>query len=714
MKRILFVFIVIILSQSIVFSQQKSKTTKNDSLTFQAKEIVITGLRYPERNIEVPLAISVLERKELEYFPGTGIDGPLKLIPGILAQSRAGTNDVRITIRGFGARGAGDRSNAGTSRGIKYFLNGIPQTEPDGRTSFDFLEIPTVQKIEVVRSNASALWGNAAGGVVSFSTIPDYKESLLNFSSQLGSFGYTNFMVNGASKMQSGYINSSISYNHFDGWRQNSESERYLFNFGLTSNLSQNTSMLLFMSAVSNKFNIPGPLTQTTFDNSPDSANATYLIRKERRFNRAVQVGVNLDHNFDENNAFSAMLFVNPKFLQRSERNTFRDFTRYHLGGNFNFKNTFNIADNIVNTFFIGADEQYQDGAILFYSLLNGERGTTLKDNKSEGANNYGLFAQDEINISKNLSVLLGVRYDNVTYYSESFMTAQKENKTFDRTTPKLGITYLFDNSHSVYFNLGGGIEVPAGNETDPSPNLGQDTVYLINPLLDPIISRTYELGSKNYEYFNSDIINAISYEASIFLIDIENDIIPYQGGKFYMTAGKSQRIGFEVGVGSKLFNSLDLNVNLTFMNSKYVDYKVDSVHYDPKKAGIFADYSDNKIAGIPDLIYNLTLKYSPEFFDYAFLQLNFEGVGKYFADDANKYEVPSYNIINLRIGTTRPIMLVKDFGFNLFFTANNLTDAKYAASSFINPEIDKTSKLPIYLEPGLPRNFVAGISLKF
>lgn len=714
MKRMLIILLIILLYQNISFSQVKTKETNKDSLTFQAKEIVITGLRYPENNIEVPLAISILEKKDLEYFPGTGIDGPLKLIPGILAQSRAGTNDVRITIRGFGARGAGDRSNAGTSRGIKYFLNGIPQTEPDGRTSFDFLEIPTVQKIEVVRSNASALWGNAAGGVISFSTIPDYKESLLNFSTQLGSYGYNNFMVYGSSKMQSGYINSSLSYNHFDGWRQNSQSERYLFNLGLTSNLSQNTSLLLFMSAVSNKFNIPGPLTQTTFDNSPDSANATYLSRKERRFNRAVQVGMNLEHNFDDKNSVSAMFFVNPKFLQRSERNTFRDFTRYHLGGNFNYKNIFQITDNIKNTFLVGADEQYQDGAILFYSLLNGERGTTLKDNKSEGANNYGIFAQDEINFSNNFSVLLGVRYDNVTYYSESFMTFQKENKTFDRATPKLGLTYLFDDFHSVYFNLGGGIEVPAGNETDPSPNLGQDTIYLINPLLDPIVSRTYEIGSKNYEVFSSDLINGISYEASLFLIDIENDIIPYQGGKFYMTAGKSQRIGAEIGIGSKLFNSLDLNVNLTYMNSKYIDYKVDSVHYDPNKAGIYADYSDNKIAGIPDLIYNVTLKYVPPFFDYAFLQLNFEGVGKYFADDANKFEVPSYNIINLRIGTTKPIMLVQGLEVDLFFTANNVTDSKYAASSFINPEIDKTSKLPIYLEPGLPRNFVAGLSLKF
>ena len=47
-------------------------------------------------------------------------------IPGVIAQSRYGTSDVRLIIRGFGARGAGDRSNSGTSRGIRVLLDGFP------------------------------------------------------------------------------------------------------------------------------------------------------------------------------------------------------------------------------------------------------------------------------------------------------------------------------------------------------------------------------------------------------------------------------------------------------------------------------------------------------------------------------------------------------------------------------------------------------------
>ncbi|TAL67094.1 MAG: hypothetical protein EPN82_16100 [Bacteroidetes bacterium] len=715
MKNKFIIICVLLISSNLLFSQIE-KVKKKDTLEYKTSEIVVSALRYPERVIEVPLAISYISMHDFSMIKGIGIDEPLKTIPGVLAQSRAGGSDVRITIRGFGARGSGDRSNSGTSRGIKFFLNGIPQTEPDGRTSFDFLDFSLVDNIEVIRSNASAIWGNAAGGVISISTMPVAKQSFLDFTAQAGSYGYKKYIAEAGSEMDFGYLNSSFSASTYDGWRQFSSSERYLFNLGLTSTLSKNTLLNLFLSGVSNKFNIPGPLTQTTFDNNPDSANSTYLSRKERRYNKAVQIGLNLEHNLNENNSISGMFFVNPKYLQRSERNTYRDFTRYHLGGNVNFKNKLEIANAVNNTLLIGLDEQYQDGAILFYSLSpDGNRGSTLKDNKREGANTSGVFIQDEIMFNDEFSAVLGLRFDDVSYYYENFVNQDvSENKSFSKLTPKLAMSYRFSGHHNIYFNLGGGIEVPAGNETDPSPYLGMDTIHLVNPLLEPIVSTTYEIGSKNVGQLDGSFINRLNYEAALYLIDTKNDIIPYQGGKFYFTAGKTQRIGAEFGLGARFFNSLDINASLTYMNSKYKDYKIDSVNYDVSKKDKYADYSENDIAGIPDIIYNVTLRYTPNRFDYAFIELNFEGVSKYFADDANLFTVPSYSIMNLRLGTARPISIANGLGMNLYASANNILDAKYAASSFINPEIEKGTGLPVYLEPGLPRNFIFGLAFEW
>jgi len=111
MKYIISIIFMFLLINNYTFSQAKEKK-KKDTLEYKTSEIVVSALRYPERIIEVPLAISYISMHDFSFIKGIGIDEPLKSIPGVLAQSRAGGSDVRITIRGFGARGAGDRSNS--------------------------------------------------------------------------------------------------------------------------------------------------------------------------------------------------------------------------------------------------------------------------------------------------------------------------------------------------------------------------------------------------------------------------------------------------------------------------------------------------------------------------------------------------------------------------------------------------------------------------
>ena len=65
--------------------------------------------------------------------------------------------------------------------------------------------------------------------------------------------------------------------------------------------------------------------------------------------------------------------------------------------------------------------------------------------------------------------------------------------------SPKLGATWRLGQTHSLYANVGGGIEVPAGNETDQPPT-GPLPGALLNPLLDAISSTTYEVGLKSLE----------------------------------------------------------------------------------------------------------------------------------------------------------------------------------------------------------------------
>ncbi|MCX6174321.1 MAG: TonB-dependent receptor [Ignavibacteriales bacterium] len=710
MKRII---LFILISISFVQAQQKTQT---DTLTYEMKQISVTATRYAENLLEIPYAVSILQSQQLKNLRGYGLDEALSTIPGVLAQSRSGNQDVRLVIRGFGARGAGDRSNSGTSRGIRVMVDGIPETEPDGRTSFDQIDLSIADNIEVIRSNASAIWGNAAGGVVNLSTVPTGIDEGISLRSLVGSFGFNQLQVKANTNFQNGKIFSSLSNSNLDGWRDHSSSFRTLFNLGLISNLGEATKLGVFLSGVSNTFHIPGPLTQKQFDADPTQSNPAYEQRDERRFNRLGKIGITLNHDFDNSNGISGMVFINPKYLQRSERGTFRDFTRYHVGGNLMYNNYSQLSSTIQNKFVVGADEAYQDGAILFYSLSpTNSRGDVLKDNKREGANTFGAFVQDEILFNEKLSIIVGARYDNITYYSESFITSGYglQTKSFEHFTPKAGITYRLSPTQSLYANLGGGIEVPAGNETDPAGTYGQDLIYLLNPLLDPIISTTYEVGTKHLIALeNNDLLKYLSYDLALYYIDVKNDIIPYRGGRFYFTAGKTRRMGIELGTSVQFTRGFSFNGAFTFSSNKYQEYFVDSVHYDLNKAGKFANYKDNKVAGIPDFFYNVGLTYAPVELNGVFVSVTLNGIGKYFVDDANTLSVPSFNVLNTTIGLNKPIKLIGDLSFTGFLTINNLFDLKFVSSAFINPDI--VNNEAVYLEPGMPRNVVLSVSFSY
>lgn len=700
---------------SLIYAQtEKKKKGANDTLTVTLEQVTVTATRYAENIIEIPYAVSIIPNSQLKLIKGYGLDEVLNTVPGVLAQSRAGNQDVRLVIRGFGARGAGDRSNSGTSRGIRVMVDGIPETEPDGRTSFDLVDLGNADNIEVIRSNASATWGNAAGGVINITTMPSSDKPFINIKGSAGSFGFNQIQIQNYSVFGAGKFFASISNSNYEGWRDHSSSYRTLLNIGFNSYLSPSTLLGVYVLGTTNIFHIPGPLTESQYNSNPEQANSSYAQRDERRHNRVGRIGVTLDHEIDGMNSISAMAYLNPKYLQRSERGTFRDFTRYHAGGNFIYKNTLSLSESITNKLVVGLDEAYQDGAILFYSLsASNGRGPALKDNKREGANNFGAFAQDELIFNESLSLIFGARYDKITYYSENFMNNSYglQERSFEKLTPKAGISYRFNPNFSIYANLGGGVEVPAGNETDPAGTYGQDLVYLINPLLDPIKSTTYEVGTKHFIYFGKNsFLQAVSYNAALYYIDIENDIIPYRGGRFYFTAGKTSRKGIELGANLQFDKGISFQGAFTYSDNKYDEYLVDSVHYG--RAGKFADYKNNKSAGIPDLFYNAGIKYNPSFLSGAFISINFSGMGDYFADDANTLKVPSYSIFNASIGIEKPVKIIGSLAVKGFISFNNIFDTKYVSSAFINPDI--VNKEAVYLEPGLPRNILLSVSISY
>jgi iron complex outermembrane receptor protein len=681
-----------------------------DSSGYVLPEVTVQATRRTTSAFATPLAVTTVQPTDAFGRAGYGLDDALSLVPGVLAQSRYGNQDVRIVIRGFGARGAGDRSNAGTSRGIRVLLDGMPETEPDGRTSFDGIDLASAEQIEVVRSNASSLWGNAAGGVITVSTRPA-SPGALQAEATAGGFGLQRYVARASTQLGKSPVWGSFVHSRFDGWRAHSGSDRSLLNLGTVAAVGSRTELGVFGMGSANDFDIPGPLTAAQIAANPKQANATYLARNERRRNRVARLGLTVDHAAGEPVSLSGMLFVAPKFLQRSERGTFRDFTRYHVGGNLVGRVRVPYSASLRGVFTAGADEAYQDGAILFYSLAaGGTRGDTLRDDKREGTNNIGVFLQHELELNDRLSLSLGARYDAIRYYYDSQIDPSLDaTKAFTHVSPKLGLNYRLSPAHSLYLNVGGGVEAPAGNETDPAGTFGQDTVTAINPLLEPITSTTYEVGTKHLLHLReTGFLRSLSYDAALYLTRVKNEIVPYRGGRFYFTAGRARRAGAELGLRAGLTGGLSLGAAFTYSDNTYTEYVVDSVHYG--QPGRLADFSGNRIVGVPKLIVGTQVALEPSALSALRFQIDVEGNSGYFADDANTLRVAGYAIASATVGLRRPVPLGAGVAAAGFVTVSNLFDRRYVASAYLNPDV--VDGVPVAFEPGLPRRLLLSVSL--
>ncbi len=558
-------------------------------------------------------------------------------------------------------------------------------------------------------------------GVVSVSTVPATRAAFVDLNVSIGSFGFLRQSLLANTPMGNGQAYVSLTNTALDGWRQHSRGFQTLGTVGLITKPADNTSVNVFITGATNQFEIPGPLTVDQWRANPQQAQAdstiyspSFVQRNENRNNRLVRIGTTVDHSFNIENGLSAAAFVQSKKLVRSERNTWRDFNRFHIGGNAIYRNTQILNTEMQNRVLVGGDVQYQDGAILFYNLnpTTNERGTTLRQNKREAALNVGAFIQDEFMWGP-LSITAGLRYDDIRYTNEDYINPLADTSaTYSRLVPKFGVTYRLAPLANFYASLGGGIEVPAGNETDPPAVIGVATPSKsINPLLKPIVSTTYEVGIKGIESMDDGFIRSLQYDAAAFYINIENDIAPYNSGAFFTSVGKSKRLGLEFGGVAVSDMGLTLATSITVMSTEYVDYVIDSGYIDTNLAGRTSNYSGNEQSGIPPFSATVRLRYDVPMISGLYAEIESRTTGAYYADDANTITVDGWTTISATAGV-RVQLLSQLLALDVLARADNLTDVSYMGSAWINPDVTKGGTP--YIESGLPRNVMLTVGLHY
>lgn len=676
MRYALFLFLI-------PFSIQAQKPSP-DTLNI-AKElapVTVLSSRILQKENQLPVSVTTLGKARLQIGQTKlSLFDALNTVPGVFAMNSENfAQDLRISIRGFGARAAFG------IRGLKIVLDGVPESTPDGTAKLGNIDVGLIERIEVLKGATAGIYGNASGGVISLQTESMPTKPYAEISSTFGSYGLKRYQVKFGSSWGAWSVLGSVSRLESVGYRQKSALERNLLNLKIGFRPSEKTQFSLL----------------TTYINSPKAEDPGGLTIEEVNKDRTQARKANVDYNTTESfNQLRNALIFDQKLGEKSAINA-RAFV---INRDFNTNQAFEASGQIAfQRVFWGGGLAYQfstkgyklrTGLDLENQTDNRQRydnklgvRTTLRLDQEESFDNTGAYILQEFAPIPALRVVLNTRYDWIRigvadkFLSDGNQSAQRD---FQRFSPMVGVSYSLSPRNTLYANFTSNFETPSLNELTNNPT-GQGG---FNPDLNPQKSQNYELGYKAW------LGNKTRIDLSIFQINIQGEIVPYQlpnqvGRTFYRNAGESVRKGVELGLSYQIIPALTTYLNYTYSDFVYSSYRT-----------LAGEFAGNLLPGIPKNQVYAELRYFPKSGLFAVAQ--FRSVSSMYANDANSVSVDGYQTLNLRAGWQKHL---KRILIEPFVGVNNLFDTAYFANIQINATANR------YYEPAAGRTIYAGIKL--
>ncbi len=150
------------------------------------EEIVVTATRSPRPLATVPVAVTVVSRADIERSPTKTLDELLRIAPSFALFRRSSSMAADPSSQGVKLRGVG---TSGVSRTL-VLVDGIPANDPyGGWVAWRSIPRVGIQRIEIAPGGGSALYGNyALGGVVQVLSRPITNREI-EVTSEFGTMG---------------------------------------------------------------------------------------------------------------------------------------------------------------------------------------------------------------------------------------------------------------------------------------------------------------------------------------------------------------------------------------------------------------------------------------------------------------------------------------------------------------------------------------------
>ena len=485
-----------------------------DSIDWQytMDDLVVTATRTPKFLKDSPIQIRVLNAADIERADATNIMDLLQQeLPGV-EFSYAMNQQTHLNFAGFGGQS------------ILFLVDGerlAGETMDD--VDFSRLSMLNVERIEIIRGAASALYGsNAAGGVINIITKKATQPWSLDANTRFAKHGEQRYGLSLGNKGKKWRNTFSASYNSKDNYDVKSDDDpvtriistiygekvvntKEQFSWNITPELEVGARAGFFFRQVTKTADLP-----ERYRDFSGGVNANWKITPSDVLQGS--------YSFDQ---------YDKSDYQRITHLDIRDYS--------NVQNTFRLL--YYHTFKEGsvvtAGSDYTHDFLMNTNMVGGKHHQDCFD----------VFAQFDWCINSKWEAVAAMRYD---WFSEN---------SISRMTPKVNLRYRPLDNLSLRLGYGMGFRAPSLKEK--YYNFDMSGIWMVegNPDLLPEVSHNINVSAEytthgynlNLSAYYNNVNNKISTSAPYF--KSTDDRLPYMP---YCNLAKYQVYGMEVGVQKK------------------------------------------------------------------------------------------------------------------------------------------------------------------
>lgn len=494
---------------------------------YNLDDVVITGTRTPKFLKDVPVQMRVITSNDISRTDATNIQDLLQQeLPGV-EFSYAMNQQTHLNFAGFGGQS------------ILFLVDGerlAGETMDD--VDFSRLTMDNVERIEIVRGAASALYGsNAAGGVVNIITKKCKDRLAANLNARIGKHGEQRY--GGSISLGGAKWNNllSLNYNRKD-------------NYDVSSGDNPVTRVISTIYG-EEVYNVREKFSWNVLSDLEFTARAGYFFRE-------VKKTADLPERYRD---YSAGLGLNWKLTDRDYLQASYSFDQYDKS-DYQRIARLDIRDysNVQNALRLFYNHTLCDGSVITVGtdfmrdyLFN----ANISD-KEHKDHSFDVFAQFDWQLDDRWEAVAALRYD---YFSDG------DNS---RVTPKLNIRYKPVRNLSLRAGYGMGFRAPSLKEK--YYNFDMSGIWIVegNKNLKPEVSHNFNLSAEYTKgYYNFTVAtyynivrNKLATSAPYF--KSPTDKLPYLP---YANLDRYNVYGMEAGVQGRW--PCGLSARLTYAYTK-------------------------------------------------------------------------------------------------------------------------------------------------